>query len=203
MDYTQYLQYLPYVGYLVVFGLILYTFNMRSKVVNSVGWNFINSYSKTRINKNKDLLLRIKSPSGKEYYEAVKQSPIIKYKYMENNKNVEKQVIYDPKAVATLNGISVMNVTPADIRPLDADLGTLVNVPSEVILNLISNSTKDPKTEENKAKHDKMLIYGLIGMGLLMIVGLSYLGQNNMETMDALRQCTIDAGKSATVTPNN
>lgn len=202
VNYEQYLQYAQYLVYLVIPVLAFYVFYLRNKVKLSVGWNMINSFSKTKMS-NEDLILRIKSNTGKEYYQTVKQAPIIKYKYRENNKDIEKYVIYDPKAVDSLNGMPVLNVTPSDIRPLDRDLGTLVNIPSEVILNLVTNSTKDPKLESEKGKYDKFLIYCLGACFVALIIGLSYINQTNTELQGELMRCTIELGRSATITPNN
>ena len=202
VNYEQYIQYAQYIVYLAIPALGFYILYLRNKVKLSVGWNFVNSFSKTKMS-NDDLILRIKSNSGKEYYQTVKQEPIIKYKYKENKKEVEKYVIFDPKAVDNLNGMPVLNVSPSDIRPLDRDLGTLVNIPSEVVNYLVTNSTKDPKLESEKGKYDKFLIYCLGACFVALIIGLSYINQTNTELQQELMRCTLEMGKSATITPSN
>jgi len=202
VEYIQYLQYAQYLSYVVALALGFYIINLRNKVKTSVGWNFIDNFSKSKFG-NKDLLLRIKSPTGKEYYQSVKQEPLIKYHYFDNDKKIEKSVIYDPKSVDNFNGIPVMNVSPADIRPLDRDLGTLINIPHEVIKKLVTDSTKDPKNEVNKAKYDKLLIYGLVGMGICLVIGLSLINQTNAEVQQELLRCTVELGRNAVIQPTN
>lgn len=202
-NYLLYLEYVQYIVYLLIPGLVMYIFYIRNQVKMSVGWNFVKSMSKVKMSAN-DLVLRIKSPSGKEYYQASKINSIIEYDYYtDTNKKIKKMVLYDPKTVDYLNGIPILNVTPSDIRPIDRDLGTLINIPTEVIKKLITDSTKDPKHDADKAKYDKVLIYSLIGVCILFILGLSYLNQTNAELQNELMRLTIEMGKSATISPNN
>jgi len=98
-----------------------------------------------------------------------------------------------------LNGIPILNVTPNDIRPMDRETGLLVNIPSELIDKLAVDSSKNIENEMKKDKNMKMLIYGLVGMGVLFIIGLSYINQTNMEIQGELLRCTVELGKSATV----
>lgn len=203
VDYVLYLQYAQYLVYLIIPALIFYIVYLRNQIKLSVGWNFISALSKVKMT-SKDLILRIKSPSGKEIYQPSKISNVIEYDFMDdNNKKQKKMVLFDPKALDYLNGIPILNVSPSDIRPIDRDLGTLNNMPTEVIRKLITDATKDPKHDAEKAKYDKFLIWAVIGMGILFIVGMTYLNQTNAELQNELMRLTIEMGKSATITPNN
>ena len=134
-----------------------------------------------------------------ESYFPTKNTPIIEYEVLENGKKVKKYVIYDERSVDYLNGIPILNVTPNDIRPMDRETGLLVNIPSELIDKLAVDSSKNIENEMKKDKNMKMLIYGLVGMGVLFIIGLSYINQTNMEIQGELLRCTVELGKSATV----
>lgn len=203
VDYVLYLQYAQYLVYMIIPALIFYIVHLRNQIKLSVGWNFISALSKVKMT-SKDLILRIKSPSGKEIYQPSKISNVIEYDFMDdNNKKQKKMVLFDPKALDYLNGIPILNVSPSDIRPIDRDLGTLNNMPTEVIRKLITDATKDPKHDSEKAKYDKFLIWAVIGMGILFIVGMTYLNQTNAELQNELMKLTIEMGKSATITPNN
>jgi len=199
----QYLQYAEYLVYLFFAIVVMGAFYFNNKIKQSVGWNFINTMAQIKMPGSKDLALRVKSPAGKEYYIPVTHQPLIKYKFKENGKEVEKLVLYDIKAVDYLNGIPILNVTPLDIRPLNKDLGTIVNMPPEVIQKLVTDSTKDPKIQEMKDKNLRILIYGLVGMGVVFIIGITYINQTNAELQTELAKCAIELGRSVTVIGGN
>lgn len=187
------------IGFMVVTFGLMWGFTKYNNVKNSVGWNFISSIAAVKRRNKFDLVLRIKSPAGKEDYLFVKQSPIIKYPYRENGKDVEKSVIYDEKAIDYLNGCPVLNVTPLDIRPIDRDTGLFVTIPGEIIEKLAVDSSRNAEEKEKYDKERKMMIYALIGMCALFIIAISYLNQTNSELQQQLAQVTIEAVKSANV----
>jgi len=200
MEIEQIIQIAKMLGYLIVGIGGYYIYDKWNKVKKSVGWKFIDSLGNVRLGrKGHDIALRIKSLSGRESYVPTKNKPIIEYEYLENGKMVKKYVIYDERAVDYLNGIPILNVTPNDIRPMDRETGLLVNIPSELIDKLAVDSSKNIENEMRKDKNMKMLIYGLIGMGILFILGLSYINQTNMDVQKELLRCTVELGKSATV----
>lgn len=187
------------IGFMVVVFGLMWGFTKYNNVKNSVGWGFISSISAVKRRNKFDLVLRIKSPAGKEDYLFVKQSPIIKYPYRENGKDVEKSVIYDEKAIDYLNGCPILNVTPLDIRPIDRDTGLFVTIPGEIIEKLAVDSSRNAEEKEKYDKERKMMIYALIGMCALFIIAISYLNQTNSELQQQLAQVTIEAVKSANV----
>ncbi len=187
------------IGFMVVTFGLLWGFTKYNSVKNSVGWKFINSIASVKRRNLYDLVLRIKSPAGKEEYQFVKQSPIIKYKYFENGKEVMKSVIYDERAVDYLNGCPILNVTPLDIRPIDRETGLFVTVPGEIIEKLAVDSSRSVEGDLKQDKERKLFIYALIGMCVLFILGLSYLNQTNSELQTQLAQITIEAAKNANV----
>lgn len=187
------------IGFMVVVFGLMWGFTKYNNVKNSVGWGFISSIAAVKRRNKFDLVLRIKSPAGKEDYLFVKQSPIIKYPYRENGKDVEKSVIYDEKAIDYLNGCPILNVTPLDIRPIDRDTGLFVTIPGEIIEKLAVDSSRNAEEKEKYDKERRMMIYALIGMCALFIIAISYLNQTNSELQQQLAQVTIEAVKSANV----
>ena len=169
-------------------------------IKSSVGWKFIEALGKTKKGiGGKDLTLRIKSPAGKELYESVKHQAIIEYEYLERGKKVKKYVIYDERAVDYLNGIPILNVTPLDIRPIDRETGILVNIPSEIIDKLAVDSSKTAEGEAKKDKNLKLLIYGMVAMGILFLLTMTYINQTNTELQGQLAKCSINLAKTAVV----
>ena len=200
METEQIIQILKMLGYLTAGLGGWYVYDKWNKVKRSVGWKFIDALGNVKFGrKGHDIALRIKSLSGRESYFPTKNTPIIEYEVLENGKKVKKYVIYDERSVDYLNGIPILNVTPNDIRPMDRETGLLVNIPSELIDKLAVDSSKNIENEMKKDKNMKMLIYGLVGMGVLFILGLSYINQTNMEIQGELLRCTVELGKSATV----
>lgn len=187
------------IGFMAVAFGLLWGFNKYNAVKTSVGWNFITSISNVKRRNQYDLALRIKSPAGKESYQFVKQSPLIKYNYFENGKEVSKTVIYDERAVDYLNGCPILNVTPLDIRPIDRETGLFVTIPGEIIEKLAVDSSRTIEGQEKADKERKLFIYALIGMCVLFILALSYLNQTNSELQQELARVTIEMAKSATV----
>lgn len=185
-------------GMSLFFG-VFWLFQRYQVVKLSVGWDFINSFVAVKRRRNFDLVLRIKSPAGKEEYQFVKQSPIINYDWTMKGQKVKKSVIFDERAVDYMNGTPVLNVTPLDIRPIDRDTGLLVNVPSEIIEKLAVDSSRSAEGEEKKDKLIKTLIYAIIGMGVIFFIALTYINQTNSDLQVQLAQCSIELGKSATV----
>ena len=200
MDYTQYYIYAKYVGFLVGFMLILYGYTKYNYVRRSVGQNFIESIAKVKLGVGgADMVLRIKHPSGKEEYQFVKQTKVIKYEIKVKKDDVEKYVIFDARAVDRLNGCPILTCTPNDIRPIDRETGLCVDIPSEIIIKLITDATKTAEGESKKDKMMKLLIYGLVAAVILTILGLSYLNQTNSELTLQLANCFAQNAKSAVV----
>lgn len=200
MDITQYYIYIKYVGLLLAFGLVMYGYIKYNYVRRSIGWQFVDSIAKVKLGVGGcDLVLRIKHPSGKEEYQFVKQTKVISYQIKVKNEDVDKLVIFDGRAVDRLNGCPILTVTPNDIRPIDRETGLCVDIPSEIIIKLITDSTKTAEGQSKMDKNMKMLIYGLIAAVILTILGLSYINQTNADTMLLLKQCLVESAKTVTV----
>lgn len=200
MEISQAIQIAKLIGLMGGSVLIWFIWQKYNFVRTSVGWKFINSMAKTKKGiGGTDLVLRIKSPAGKETYSYVKHSPFIEYKFFEKGKDAKKYVIYDERAVDYLNGIPILNVTPIDIRPIDRETGLLVNIPSEIIDKLAVDSSKTAEGQQMKDKQMKMLLYTIAIMGVLFIVAVSYINQTNAELQKEIARCAIDLGKSVTV----
>lgn len=178
-------------------------FSMYNRVKISVGWKFIDAMGKVKNSLSQfDLVLRVKSPAGREEYIQVKQSPLIEYLYFQKGKKVKKLVIYDERAVDYLNGIPILTVTPNDIRPIDRETGLLVNIPGEIIDKLAVDSARTAEMEAEKAKYMKMLVYTIIAMAVLFFVALTYINQTNAELQQQLAQMSIEMARSVTVIGN-
>jgi len=201
MELTTVLGYLKLSGWALGSIAVFYGFYKWNLVKKSIGWKMVDTLGKVKLGiGGNDIVLRIKSPTGKEYYETAKHSPYIEYEFFTKGKKCKKGVIYDERAVDSMNGIKILNVTPNDIRPIDRETGLLVNIPSELIEKLAVDSSKTAENEAMKDKQMKMLIYGLVGMAVLFIVALSYINTTNSELQVQLAQCTINSVKSAIVT---
>lgn len=200
VDINQITMYFKIGGAVVGTGVIFWGWWKMNLVKSSVGWKHIEALGKVKKGfKGKDLVLRIKSPAGKETYQDIKHSPIIEYEYLVKGKKAKKYVIYDERAVDYLNGIPILNVTPNDIRPIDRETGLLVNIPSEIIDKLAVDSAKTAEGEALNQKIIKQLVFAVIGMAILFILALSYINQTNSELQVQLANCALNAAKSATI----
>ena len=185
---------------MVLFFVIMFFYTKYNYVNRTIGWNIVNSMAQVKNNRTeKDLMLRIKTPSGKESYLPVKQSPKIDYQYKEESKDYKKTVLYDMKAQTYLNGVPILDVSPYDIRPINRYTGLYVNIDPNVTTKLITDSTKNPEKDKEK---EKLVKYMLIGGAIIIvgfIVAISYMNTSNTELVGKLAVCYADMGRSVTV----
>lgn len=135
--------------------------------------------------KKKKIALRIFNLSGKEEYEIADVNNFIKYKTKIADKELDKGVIYDDRALSNFCGIPILNCNQNDVRPINFKTGLNVNVPGDVINKLAIDSVRgyDEKDQKDKDLRN-FVIKGMIVVGVILIVGLSYIA-DNMSTSPA------------------
>ena len=181
----------------VLFVLVMHLWGIINK---TFGYNMLKTLLKTKLLAQKGfLLLEIKHRSGAREYQTVKQSPVIFYTVNENNKPKKKVVFFDPKAIDYIQNIPVLSVSPNEVRPIDRDTGLVVNIPGEYIDKLAKDTALDYETDKNNNNIIKQVIWGIIGVGIVLILAVSYMYGNITDLNTQILVCERALAESATI----
>lgn len=185
----------------VLIGVGLFLVNYLYTIMNKTfGFKFLRHLMKSKILSGKGfLMLEIKHRSGAREYQTVKQSPIIKYKFKENDKEKEKLVLYDPKAIDYIAGIPVLSCSTNSVLPIDRETGLSVYIPPELIDKLAKDNAMDYEARENHSKIIKQFIWGIGIVAVVFLLSISYMYGNVSDLTAQLLVCERTLAQSATI----